>query len=153
MTPAFERDRVLRLLDRAPHHNGIILFHDTVPSTAAMLPDLLAALRHRGYTIVHLVHDPAAPAPALTIADKGWHAETESIIAHLWPPIRPGAHHEARILADTGSAEPGPHGRPHRATLGHPRGVAKRTAHRVVSHERRRRRGHTARAGGYIPAG
>ena len=119
MTPDFERAHVLRLLDAAPHHNGILLLHDTVPSTAAMLPGLLAELRRRGYTVVHLVHDAAAPAPALTLAGRGWHAETETIIARLRPPIRPGAHHEAADPAGAGPIEPA-------ADVGHTR-----RAHRV----------------------
>jgi len=35
-------------------HGGIVLFHDIKPQTAAALPILLAALKERGYQIVHL---------------------------------------------------------------------------------------------------
>ena len=140
MTPDFEREHVLSLLDKAPHHNGIILFHDTVPSTAAMLPGLLAELRHRGYTIVHLVHDPAAPAPPLTPADKGWHSETEAIIAHLWPPIRLGAHHEASLLADMGPTE-ATRKQARRASVQRAGARIKPILHRFARHARRWRRG------------
>ena len=143
MSPAFEREHVLRLLDKAPHHSGIILFHDTVPSTAAMLPSLLAELQRRGYTIVHLVHDAAAPAPPLTQADKGWHAETETIIAHLWPPIRPGAHHEGTLLADTGASEPTAVRRPRHGPVARASGRV-RTARRAILHARHWRRGRSA---------
>ena len=143
MSPAYERDRVLRLLEKAPHHNGIILFHDTVPWTVAMLPGLLADLRTRGYTIVHLVHDSAAPAPALTLAGKDWHNESEAVIAHLWPPILPGVHHTANLLADMGPGEPPATRRPPRRARGvRARATVRRTAHRFVWHARHWRRGH-----------
>ena len=93
MTPDQERTRVLALLDRAPHHNGILLFHDTRSSTAAMLPGLLSELRARHYTVAHLVYDPTTKAPELTAPAKDWSAETERIIAHLQRPIVPGSHH------------------------------------------------------------
>ena len=139
MSPAFERAHVLDLLEKAPHHNGIILFHDTVPSTAAMLPGLLAELRKRGYTIVHVVHDPTAPAPPLTKAGPGWHSETEAIIAHVWPPIRPEAHHETGLLADLGPVVRAPANRPR---------LARRTLTKTPAPLRKRmarhgRRGHT----------
>ncbi len=95
MTPDAERRRVLDGLARRPHHNGIILFHDTKRATAAMLPDLLRDLRRQGYTVVRLVDAPGAPVPVLTAPRPG-PAETERIIAHLRTPIVPGAHHLAR---------------------------------------------------------
>lgn len=99
MTPEQERARVLALLEKAPHHNGIVLFHDTKASTARMLPALLAALRAQHYTIAHLVYDAAAKAPELTPPEKGWSSQTERIIAHLSRPIVPGAHHEGEAKA------------------------------------------------------
>ena len=37
-----------------------MLFHDTKPQTAAMLPNLLRELKRRGYSVVHVV-PPDAP--------------------------------------------------------------------------------------------
>ncbi len=99
MTPDYERERILGLLDRQPLHNGIILFHDTKRATAEMLPALLRDLRQRHYTIVHLVYAPGAPAPALTAPRLG-PSETERIIAHLPTPIVPGSHHLAARNAE-----------------------------------------------------
>lgn len=45
--------RVLARLDAAK--GGIVLFHDIHGRTARMLPDFLAALKERGYKIVHAV--------------------------------------------------------------------------------------------------
>ena len=98
MTPDYERERVLDLLDRRPQHNGIILFHDTKRETAIMLPALLRELKRRHYTIVHLVYVPGAHAPALTAPRPG-PSTTERVIARLHPPIVPGAHHLAATTA------------------------------------------------------
>ena len=98
MTPDYERQKVLGLLEAVPRHNGIVLFHDTIESTAEMLPDLLADLRRRGYTIVRLVYDAKAPRPPLEHAGQGWTAETETIIAHLRRPIIPDSHHAGETL-------------------------------------------------------
>lgn len=53
MTPEAELDLVLKRLDAAG--GGIVLFHDTKPYTAAMIPDFLKALKARGYSVVHMV--------------------------------------------------------------------------------------------------
>ena len=108
MTPEHERERVMTLLEKAPHHNGILLFHDTRPSTAAMLPGLLAELRAKGYTVAHIVYKPGARPPELTRASKTWSAETERIIAHLRRPIVPGSHHDP----EDGGGAPGEVGGP-----------------------------------------
>ena len=97
MSAERERQRVMALLEARPHHNGIILFHDTRPSTAEMLPHLLAELKAGGYRVVHLVYETDAPRPPLTEPIKGV-PETERIIAHLRTPIVPGSHH----LSDNG---------------------------------------------------
>ena len=47
LTPQAELDLVLKRLDRAKR--GILLMHDTRASTAEMLPQLLRALKQRGY--------------------------------------------------------------------------------------------------------
>ncbi|WP_394115391.1 polysaccharide deacetylase family protein [Xanthobacter lutulentifluminis] len=57
MTPEAELDLVLKRLDAAG--GGIVLFHDTKPYTAAMIPAFLRALADRGYTVVHIVPKPA----------------------------------------------------------------------------------------------
>jgi len=43
---------------------GILLLHDIQPRTALMLPELLRDLKQRGFKIVHVVPDRAAPQPA-----------------------------------------------------------------------------------------
>ena len=53
MTPNQELHLVLARLAAAGR--GIILFHDTKTSTAAMLPNFLRELKMRGYRIVHIV--------------------------------------------------------------------------------------------------
>lgn len=53
MTPETELDLVMKRLDAAG--GGIVLFHDTKPYTAAMIPAFLKALKQNGYTIVHMV--------------------------------------------------------------------------------------------------
>ena len=105
MTPQSERERVMDTLRRRPHHNGIILFHDTKRSTAEMLPALLAELRADGYRVVHLVYAQGAPSPPLTDAAKGT-PETVSIIDHLRPPIEPGTHHLAAMIRASPSGTP-----------------------------------------------
>lgn len=57
MTPEAELDLVLKRLDAAG--GGIVLFHDTKPYTAAMVPAFLRALAERGYSVVHIVPKPA----------------------------------------------------------------------------------------------
>ena len=91
MTPAFELKRVMDLLDDPRRQGGIILFHDTKASTAAMLPDFLRALKAKGYKIVHLVSSDGTEKPPLALARDGWTSETDRIIAHVWPKIMPGA--------------------------------------------------------------
>jgi len=53
MTPSQELHLVFGRLAAAGR--GIILFHDTKTSTAAMLPSFLRELKTRGYRIVHIV--------------------------------------------------------------------------------------------------
>ncbi len=85
MSPQKTMELLLSRLDQAG--KGIILLHDTRPQTAKMLPELLRALKARGYRIVHLV--PAkddAPTP-LAKAGPSWSSETEANIAKVWPKI------------------------------------------------------------------
>jgi peptidoglycan/xylan/chitin deacetylase (PgdA/CDA1 family) len=59
-------DQVLhRALSRLESRGrGILLLHDIQPRTALMLPELLRDLKKRGFKIVHVVPDRAAPQPA-----------------------------------------------------------------------------------------
>jgi peptidoglycan-N-acetylglucosamine deacetylase len=54
-------------------HKGILLFHDIQPSTAKALPEILDALKARGYKVVHLV--PKAAVNTLAAYDA--EADTE----------------------------------------------------------------------------
>jgi hypothetical protein len=45
---------------------GIILLHDIHPSTALAVPGLLARLKEKGYSVVHL--RPATPVQTLVVA-------------------------------------------------------------------------------------
>ena len=53
MSPAQELQLLLARIERVG--SGIVLLHDTKAQTARMLPDLLRALKQRGYRIVHVV--------------------------------------------------------------------------------------------------
>lgn len=83
MTPAEELKLILARLEK--EKRGILLLHDTRRSTALMLPKLLVALKQRGFHIVHLVPGPGAP-PTFRQAPKGWHSETEAILAKVLRP-------------------------------------------------------------------
>jgi peptidoglycan-N-acetylglucosamine deacetylase len=61
--PEAVQQEVLKQL--AYQKKGILLFHDIQPSTAAALPGLLAALRAKGYKVVHL----KSTAPAVTLPE------------------------------------------------------------------------------------
>lgn len=53
MSPGQQLALVLGRLESAGR--GIVLFHDTKAQTAAMIPAFLAALKERGYRVVHIV--------------------------------------------------------------------------------------------------
>jgi peptidoglycan/xylan/chitin deacetylase (PgdA/CDA1 family) len=79
-SPDQELGILMRQLDKA--RKGIILLHDTRPSTARMLPALLRALKAGGYKIVQIVPGPGV---AETVAaPKGWSSETDRIIAEVF---------------------------------------------------------------------
>jgi peptidoglycan/xylan/chitin deacetylase (PgdA/CDA1 family) len=61
MTPEQQLQLVLKRIEAA--RGGIVLFHDTKLQTAAMLPNLLRALKTGGYRVVHVV-PVARPAGA-----------------------------------------------------------------------------------------
>jgi hypothetical protein len=52
---------VLGRLDAAG--GGIVLFHDTQPHTAGMIPEFLRELKRRGYRVVHVVPNTRYAAP------------------------------------------------------------------------------------------
>ncbi|MCK0210001.1 polysaccharide deacetylase family protein [Starkeya koreensis] len=64
MSPQEQLDLVMARLDHVGR--GIILFHDTRGQTLKMLPDFFAALKEKGYRVVHIVPAPprTAAAPA-----------------------------------------------------------------------------------------
>lgn len=77
MTAQAELDLVLSRLEAAG--KGIVLFHDSRPSTAKMLPDFLRALKARGFHVVHMT--PGAGPTPVEEAKPGWTSATEAIIA------------------------------------------------------------------------
>jgi len=110
MTPAAELALVLARFEQ--ERRGILLLHDSKAATAAMLPELLSALKTRGYKIVHLV--PGDATPATRSAPDGWTSETEKIIADVF------AREKARSVAkkaNTRTIAPAPDSAaPHAAT-------------------------------------
>jgi peptidoglycan/xylan/chitin deacetylase (PgdA/CDA1 family) len=79
MTPEAELKLVISRLDAAGR--GIILFHDSRPSTAAMMPDFLRELKARNYRVVHIV--PGSEAPELEHAPSNWTSETEATVGRV----------------------------------------------------------------------
>ena len=98
MKPAEELKLTLARLEK--EKRGILLLHDTKRATALMLPELLVALKKRGFHIVAIVPGPGAP-PKFRQAPKGWHSETEAILAKVLPRIEKAQH-----------VKPGPSGKP-----------------------------------------
>ncbi len=76
MTPQAELDLVMSRLAEAGR--GIVLFHDSRPPTAAMLPDFLKRLKQEGYRVVHIV--PGAGPTPVREAPPGWTSTTEPIV-------------------------------------------------------------------------
>jgi peptidoglycan-N-acetylglucosamine deacetylase len=68
MTPQEELALILERIEKSG--GGIVLFHDTQPRTAAMLPAFLRALKARGFAVVHATGAPAAVA---AVAEKPRH--------------------------------------------------------------------------------
>ena len=79
MTPDAELTLIMSRLDAIGR--GIILFHDSRPSTAAMMPDFLRKLKARNYRVVHIV--PGPDAPELEDAKPGWTSETETTVGRV----------------------------------------------------------------------
>lgn len=65
MTPRQELNLLVKRLKLV--NRGIILLHDSQPSTAIMLPSLLHYLKKHNYRVVHLVPANAAAEPPLTL--------------------------------------------------------------------------------------
>lgn len=68
-----DRNRLVRtaLASIERHKGGIILFHDIKTVTAKALPDILAGLKKRGYSVVQLVaKEPAKSLPAVMASIK-----------------------------------------------------------------------------------
>lgn len=90
MTPAAQLALLMGRVDKAGR--GIILLHDTRAQTAAMLPAFLAALKERGYRIVHIV--PRAGRSETLPAPPGWSSETEAALAKIMPRLLQSEHGE-----------------------------------------------------------
>jgi peptidoglycan/xylan/chitin deacetylase (PgdA/CDA1 family) len=73
---------VLARLERTG--GGIVLFHDTRPQTAAMLPAFLRALKARGFSLAHVVQ--GGGRPGLRGAGPRWASETEAILRRTGHP-------------------------------------------------------------------
>jgi peptidoglycan/xylan/chitin deacetylase (PgdA/CDA1 family) len=79
MTPEAELELVMSRLNAAGR--GIILFHDSRPSTAAMMPAFLRELKAHNYRVVHVV--PGPDAPELEHAPPNWTSETEATVGRV----------------------------------------------------------------------
>jgi peptidoglycan-N-acetylglucosamine deacetylase len=97
MTPEAELTLIMSRLDEAKR--GIVLFHDTRPSTAAMMPAFLRELKARNYRVVHIV--PGTESPELEQAPANWTSETEATVNRVLSKLlaRP-------TLAKTGQKKP-----------------------------------------------
>lgn len=78
-SPAAQQALTMRRLNR--RGRGMILFHDTSPVTAAMLPGFLRALKRGGYRVVHIV--PGSGRARTAGGGRRWRSQTEAIIAGM----------------------------------------------------------------------
>ena len=92
MTPEAELELVMSRLDQAKR--GIILFHDSRASTAAMMPDFLRELKARNYRVVHI--EPGETAPELEKAQQGWTSETEATVGRVMSKLLTRSKPDAR---------------------------------------------------------
>ena len=86
--PAVVHQNVLNQL--ATMKKGILLFHDIQPATAQALPGLLAALKAKGYRVVHM----KAKSPATTLPEFDAMAKSENArrrLAVAADPLAPRA--------------------------------------------------------------
>jgi hypothetical protein len=91
MTPEAELNLIMSRLDAAGR--GIILFHDSRPSTAAMMPDFLRELKARNYRVVHIV--PGVEPPEMEHAPPNWTSETEATVGRIMSKLLSHAKIEA----------------------------------------------------------
>jgi hypothetical protein len=91
MTPEAELNLVMSRLELAGR--GIVLFHDSRPSTAAMMPDFLRELKARNYRVVHIV--PGVEAPEMEHAPPNWTSETEATVGRIMSKLLSHAKIEA----------------------------------------------------------
>src|SRR5262245_39094130 len=95
-----------RALDRLERKGkGVLLLHDIQPATALALPDILKALKARGYRIVHVV--PATPDRPKTVTEpQQWVLRAPA--KHAWPRVVEGAAAESAAVstAALNNAEP-----------------------------------------------
>jgi peptidoglycan/xylan/chitin deacetylase (PgdA/CDA1 family) len=91
MTPEAELNLIMSRLELAGR--GIILFHDSRPSTAAMMPDFLRELKARNYRVVHIV--PGVEAPEMEHAPPNWTSETEATVGRIMSKLLSHAKIEA----------------------------------------------------------
>jgi peptidoglycan-N-acetylglucosamine deacetylase len=84
MSPAMQLHLVMQRLEQ--EGRGIILFHDTKPQTAAMLPQFLAELKAKGYRVVHIVPGGEERTP-LREAPPAWTSETKAILDRVMPRL------------------------------------------------------------------
>jgi len=79
--------RALTRLDQ--YGKGVLLLHDIQPSTALMLPKLLAELKRRGYRVVHVVPATADRPKTATTPDQWLMREATMASRIPLPPIPP----------------------------------------------------------------
>jgi peptidoglycan-N-acetylglucosamine deacetylase len=103
MTPEAELALTLSRLDK--ERRGILLLHDTKQQTAAMLPDLLQALKKGGYKIVNIV--PGTNPTPMRAAPEGWTSATEKIIADVFAKARRAFKDRGRAGVATPPSAPG----------------------------------------------
>ena len=96
MSPEQELNLVMHRIEKAKR--GVVLFHDTHPATAALMPQFLRELKARGYKIVHIV--PGAGRTRTISAVPGWKSETQQILERMGfrhqppepPKLKPALH-------------------------------------------------------------
>jgi hypothetical protein len=93
-------------LDQAKR--GIVLFHDSRPSTAEMMPAFLRELKARNYRVVHIV--PGTDAPELEHAPPSWTSETEATVNRVLSKLlaRPKLATAQRKVKPAKAPEPAP---------------------------------------------
>jgi peptidoglycan/xylan/chitin deacetylase (PgdA/CDA1 family) len=106
MTPEAELELIMSRLEQAKR--GIVLFHDSRPSTAEMMPAFLRELKARNYRVVHIV--PGTEAPELEQAPANWTSETEATVNRVLSKLlaRPKLATAQRKVKPAKAPEPAP---------------------------------------------